>query len=131
MNIEKINQIRKLIEDKEQAKEDFRLAYEEAIAKLDADISKLKIELADVVLSEQNAGDDNTKNQRTFVSVKFNDKGKTYDYLWDSEKEVNVGDTVEVESRWHGMQTVEVVGVFKEDVGYMDYDYKSAYPLSK
>ena len=132
-NTERIDTIRILIGNyeirKESLKEEYRAKYEEALSDINSAITQLKIELADIVL--QNSSNINTVDESlsTFVTVKFNDKGKTYDYFWDSSERVNVGDIVLVEGRWQDTQKAEVVNVFKESSEYRSGDYKSAYPL--
>lgn len=125
-----IGEIKRLIDGCEKQKEDLRINYEKSVADVDKHINELKIRLADIILN-RSGSDGEAVRQKTFVSVKFNDNGKTYDYLWDSQEDVKVGDSVQVENRWGGMQMVEVVRVFKEYAEYMDYDYKSAYPVSE
>lgn len=132
-NVARIDSIKTMIGNyekrKEALKEEYRRKYEEDLSVINATITQLKIELADIVLSQHAGNVPSSEDLATFVSVKFNDKGKTYDYLWDSQEAVVEGDTVEVESRWHGTQEAEVVKVFKETFGYRDYNYKSAYPV--
>ena len=97
--------------------------YEMDIQDIQNKINALKLELADIVLNEPHkaetteraTNDWNEESRAMVVSVKFNDNGKTYDYLWNSEDEVNIGDMVEVENRWVGTQEVEVVDVFTQD----------------
>ena len=130
-NVARIDNIKTLIGNYEKRKEGLKEEYEAALSDINAAITQLKIELADIVLSNHVDNITSAEELATFVSVKFNDKGKTYDYLWDSHEDVVEGDTVEVECRWHGTQAAEVVKVFKETVGYRNYDYKSAYPVHK
>lgn len=127
-NAENIESIKRKIKAHESRKEELRKIYEQSVLAIDDEIKELKIELADMILSDSPDAPTNSESQATFVKIKFKDNGKTYDYLWDSPEEVAAGDTVLVESRFHGYQQVEVVEVFKEDVGYMDHNYKSAFP---
>lgn len=129
-NAENIESIKRKIQAHESRKEELRKIYEQSVLAIDGEIKELKIELADMILNDFPAAPTNSESQATFVKIKFKDNGKTYDYLWDSPEEVAAGDTVLVESRFHGYQQVEVVEVFKEDVGYMDHNYKSAFPAT-
>lgn len=129
-NEERIDRLKKLIEGKEEEKAELKKQYEMNLSAIDNEINQFKIALADVVLGVQDGEKSQSEDLHTFVSVKFNDSGKTYDYLWDSREEVKVGDFVEVDSRWNGTQAVEVVRVFEENVGYMNYEYKSARPIA-
>ncbi|MBQ8245834.1 MAG: hypothetical protein IJZ42_01760 [Lachnospiraceae bacterium] len=133
-NIDRIDAIKLLIGNyenrKENLKEEYKAKYEEALSDINAAITQLKIELADLVLSGSINDDIHSEPLVTFVTVKFNDKGKTYDYLWDSSENVAVGDAVLVESRWRDTQEAQVIKVFQETPAYRDYDYKSAYPIS-
>lgn len=80
---------------------------------LELEIDDAKISLADEILKKEPI--------EKFVRVKFENGNKTYDYIWDEEKEVKPGDEVAVETR-HGMKVVEVVEVFmgtrKDGINY-------------
>lgn len=92
--------------------------YEDEMQDIQSKINALKLELADLVLQGENPhliipGPIEVVNAAriTIVNIKFNESGKTYDYIWDSDEEVKIGDIVEVENRWGGFQQVEVVNV--------------------
>ena len=120
-----------LIREKEQEK-----------AKLERELNELKIQLADIILGEEQAGEnpeipakeetEEDNGLTTFVTVCFKSGGKTYDYIWDgagASEEVRVGDTVKVEARWGGLSTADVVGVRKGLLEDEEHAYKCAYPL--
>lgn len=126
---ENIKEIKKLILVYEQRKEQLKADYEKAVANADAEISRLKIELADLVLGGQESLTAEEENLTTLVAIRFDGRGKTYDYIWDSREPVSVGDTVQVECKWGGFRTVTVVDVRKEADVDTDREYKCAYPL--
>lgn len=112
--------------------------YEKQMQGIQEAINALKIELADLVLQ----GEDPTSiipgpievvnaEKVTIVSVKFKDNGKTYDYLWHSDKEVKIGDKVQVDCRWGGLQEVEVVNVCTIDNTSNTTAWANAYPVDE
>lgn len=116
-----MDEVKRQIREKEQAR-----------AALDKEISQLKIELADIVLSCENESrrePEESEKVTTFVAVRFNGRGKTYDYIWDGPESPEVGDTVQVETKWNGQTNVEVVSVFQKPTDLCDGDYKCAYPI--
>ena len=112
--------------------------YEKEIQNIREKINALKIELADLVLQGE---DPNSiipglievvnAEKVTIVSVKFKDNGKTYDYLWHSDKEVKIGDKVQVDCRWGGLQEVEVVNVCIIDNTSNTTAWANAYPVDE
>lgn len=123
-----INALKKLIREREEEKIRLKAEYEAAARNVEQAIIELKIELANIVLSGQEEPEVN-ENVVTLVSVQFNDRGKTYDYFWDSNDPVSIGDSVEVESKWGGFKTVTVVDVKKKEMELSELtDYKCAYP---
>lgn len=116
----RMNDIKRLIREKEQAKAD-----------IDKEIEKLKIELADLVLSVDEVPVPETESERMirFVGVTFKPNGKVYDYIWNGPDDAKVGDTVQVEGRWNGWTEVEVVNFFRKPADECDGDYKCAYPV--
>lgn len=115
-----MDEVKRLIREKEQAK-----------AALDKEINQLKIELADLVLSEDKAPVTEPESERMirFVGVTFKPGGKVYDYIWNGTDDAKVGDTVQVEGRWNGWTEVEVVSFFRKPADACDGDYKCAYPI--
>lgn len=123
-----IDEIKNQIRKKEQNKVSLKADYEAAVADIDRAIIELKIKLANLVLNEQAIQEANDKLV-TLVSVQFNDRGKIYDYFWDSNEPVAIGDYVEVESTWGGFKTVIVVDVKRQEMELSELtDYKCAYP---
>ncbi len=59
------------------------------------------------------------------VSVKFNNKGKTYDYrLIGEEKQAAIGDTVYIATPWHDIKEVEIVD-YRETTDAIDLSVAS------
>lgn len=124
-----IDEIKNQIRAKEQNKADLKADYEAAVGTIEKAIVELKIKLANLILEEQSAPE-LADNLVTLVSVRFNDRGKAYDYFWDSTNPVAVGDSVEVESTWGGLKTVTVVDVKRQEKELLELiDYKCAYPF--
>ena len=86
------------------------IIYKKAIKELEIEIQQLITQYCDI---------DSNYSMETYVpqpiksiivSVKFNNKGKTYDYrLIGEEKQAAIGDTVYIETPWHDIKEVEIV----------------------
>lgn len=112
--------------------------YEKQMQGIQEAINALKIELADLVLQGEDPnliipGPIEVVNAEkvTIVNVKFKDNGKTYDYLWHSDKEVKIGDKVQVDCRWGGLQEVEVVNVCTIEHTSNTTAWANAYPIDE
>ena len=115
-----MDDIKRLIREKEQAK-----------ATIDKEIVALKIELANIVLSEDEGSPElAAENEKMicFVGVTFKPGGKVYDYIWNGPGVAMTGAKVSVEARWGGWTEVEVVRVFTKPADACEGDYKCAYP---
>lgn len=117
------------IRDRESQRAAIVNQYEASLAKIDQAIVKLKVELANLVLSGQAETEEND-GLITLVGIRFNEGGKVYDYFWDSDAPVMAGDRIEVEGRCGGNIPVIVQDVkrLKVDLAEMS-KYKNAYPL--
>ena len=123
-------ELKNQIRDRESHRERVVREYEAAIAVIDQDIVKLKVELANLVLSEQTAPEEKA-DLVTLVGIQFNGEGKIYDYFWDSDDPVEVGNRIDVESTGgrilRGVQVVEIKRLELESLELSNY--KNAYPL--
>ena len=123
-----VDELKSQIRAKEMSKADLKADYEAAVGTIDKAIVELKIQLANLVLNEQVILEENDKLV-TLVSIQFNDRGKLYDYFWDSNDPVAAGDSVVVESTWGGLKAVTVVDVKRQEMDLSELsNYKCAYP---
>lgn len=114
---ESIDEVKSLIREKESEK-----------ARIEQAIAALKIDLADLILAE----DEKPKKPAStvFVSVQFKDGAKSYDYIWAGESEIKAGELVEVECPWGGTKHAKVVSVSAEPQSNLSMDrYKRAFPV--
>lgn len=121
--------LRNQIRDRENQRAAIVNQYEAALAKIDQGIVRLKVELADLILSGQAATKEDG-NLITLVGIKFNEGGKVYDYLWESDEAVEVDDLVEIECRAGGYLTVTAVEVKRMERDAVKWEnYKKARPV--
>lgn len=74
-------------------------------------IKELEIEIQQLISQYCNLDNEPINNEKVIiVSVKFNHKGKVYDYrLIGENKQAAIGDTVYVETPWGDIKEVEIV----------------------
>lgn len=121
--------LRNQIRDRENQRAAIVNQYEAALAKIDQGIVRLKVELADLILSGQ-AATKEEGNLITLVGIKFNEGGKVYDYLWESDEAVEVDDLVEIECRAGGYLAVTAVEVKRMERDAVKWEnYKKARPV--
>ena len=105
--------------------------FEQEKAAIDREIEKLKIELADIILREPDSDTVPVHPDCVIlVYVEFKKGGKVYDYLWEGDRDIKVGDTVKVETRGGHMTVVTVVDITEVPIDqFRPEAFKPAFPL--
>lgn len=109
--------------------------HEKSIANLEAELQQflqqnLKAVVECLMDAETKVEAEQDNRTMTIVSVRFNGKGKNYDYEFVKvlpNETVSVGDVVVVETKWHSTATVEVMAVSVIDREEAEFDYKPAF----
>lgn len=119
-----ISEIKALELQKFRLKEEF----DKQMEILNSSINNLKLSLADLVLYENKE----TEQNAFLIGIEFKENGKVYDYIWDEDEEIEIGDYVYVESKWNGFTKVKVVSKRNlHDNENNGLEYKNAYPLEE
>ena len=109
--------------------------HERAIANLEAELQQflkdnLKAVMDCLMEPETKVEVGPEDKTMTIVSVRFNGKGKTYDYEFIKvlpNDTVAVGDVVVVETKWHNTANVEVMDISVINREDAEFDYKPAF----